>query len=1503
MNKKIDTAISLANFQERRDTVIQRLDMERTVIWETKALKLIWEFEDLCSTEEIEDGEEKEDIENKSIGYNAFSLFSFLNSRENEFQEQKLMLKTAFEDKIHIFISELKEMCYMEANFTTEEENCDETNNNKKENIMQSSVILAPLWKIGIDAFKNQELIKITILEDKGERFLNELKALCTMKYIEDKFTVQDHIDMESTKKENGSKKPINYDNMSLTSIFETRIIELKEEKLAFRTACQCRAQKFYKEVRQIRDMEHIDMNKISAEESVLYHHLMSHALWGTRTLGKRRKKTKETTKIPKLPSNYSLCGTSQAQISEEMGDKNTESQAVSEVEIHMEREEHSLNEPNITLMDPCNENINADKTMESIPESQISTGFYISTRNCLAELLSYRDNEIQQEKLERHRLLQQRAEKYHTFIETYSEGAIENITKEEENDKNDGTMRNLDQEDDIRLESKDDSNSENDRETATTSEMSHKKKFPRWIPSFDGTLGNRIRKHPKGTKETPKWPMKYTLCGTSRAQILEMEKKNTEQENFPKCQPEISHYMIEKEAMENLTKEEKNDKNDGSMRNLDQEQDIRLESNDDSNPETDHEIATTSERSHKKMFTRWIPPFDGTIGKRMRKHPKGTKKTPKWPMNYTLCGTSGAQIVEMEKKNTEQENVTKHQPETTPSMIENEAMENLTKEEKNDKNDGSMRNLDQEQDIRLESNDDSNPETDHEIATTSERSHKKMFTRWIPSFDGTIGKRMRKHPKGTKKTPKWPMNYTLCGTSGAQIVEMEKKNTEQENVTKHQPETTPSMIENEAMENLTKEEKNDKNDGSMRNLDQEQDIRLESNDDSNPENDHEIATTSERSHKKMFTRWIPSFDGTIGKRMRKHPKGTKKTPKWPMNYTLCGTSGAQIVEMEKKNTEQENVTKHQPETTPSMIEKEAMENLTKEEKNDKNDGSMRNLDQEQDIRLESNDDSNPENDHEIATTSERSHKKMFTRWIPPFDGTIGKRMRKHPKGTKKTPKWPMNYTLCGTSGAQIVEMEKKNTEQENVTKHQPETTPSMIENEAMENLTKEEKNDKNDGSMRNLDQEQDIRLESNDDSNPETDHETATTSERSHKKMFTRWIPPFDGTIGKRMRKHPKGTKKTPKWPMNYTLCGTSGAQIVEMEKKNTEQENVTKHQPETTPSMIENEQENVPKYQPETTPSMIEKEAMENLTKEEKNDKNDGSMRNLDQEQDIRLESNDDSNPENDHEIATTSERSHKKMFTRWIPPFDGTIGKRMRKHPKGTKKTPKWPMNYTLCGTSGAQIVEMEKKNTEQENVTKHQPETTPSMIENEAMENLTKEEKNDKNDGSMRNLDQEQDIRLESNDDSNPENDNEIATTSDRSQKKKFAGWIPSLNGIVGKRIRKCPKCYPKEQENFPKCQRETSHDMIEKGAMENVAKEEKNDKNDGSTRNLDQEQDIKLKSNNDSSPENDNEIATTSDRSQEKKFARWIPFFNGTVGKRIRKHSKSYPKDQENFQKW
>ncbi|XP_051840552.1 IgA FC receptor-like isoform X2 [Antechinus flavipes] len=716
---------TLTDFQKSREIVIKKLDLERTIIWEEKALKLTREFEELCATEETEAGEEKEDIENKIIVYDAFSLTNLLNSRENEFEQQKLILKTAFEDKMHIFLSELKEMCFMETNFTPEEANFDEKNDTKNENINQSSLFLAPLWKIGETAFKKQELTKTAILEEKTERFLNDMKEMCAVKYTEANFAEHDHIDMESTTKENGSKKLISYDIATLTPIFKTRVTELIKQKLALRTACQYRAQKFYNEVKEIRAMENIEMKNITEEESTLYDHLIIFALWMTREANytkeiqefqifleeksqlflrqlqkicsmknieneditrkenlmdkkhpyeistfvslwnkrenefrkqemRRKIILKETTEIflkdikriyamkeneeneegkpreeielsaktsanakkkvvsARISRNYSKKGeVEKITIKKEEREENDANKwnlkqepdilenedyansenniekaatseeslqrkftgripsfyrffgkrirkrtkettktpkVVSEVEIHIEREEHSLNEPTITLMKSCNENIDIDETKTSIAEAQVSTGFNISTRNCLAELLTYRENEMKQEKLERNRALQQRAEKYRTFIETYAEGTMENIAKEEENEKNHGTMRNLDQEQDVRLESKDDSNSENDNETATTSERSHEKKFPRWIPSFCGTLGKSIRKKTKETKKAPKLPTNYSLSYASQAKISEkIEEKNTDQEKFPKCQPETSYYMIKR--------------------------------------------------------------------------------------------------------------------------------------------------------------------------------------------------------------------------------------------------------------------------------------------------------------------------------------------------------------------------------------------------------------------------------------------------------------------------------------------------------------------------------------------------------------------------------------------------------------------------------------------------------------------------------------------------------------------------------------------------------------------------------------------------------------------------------------------------------------------------------------------------------------------------------------------------------------------------------------------
>ncbi|KAM9034390.1 uncharacterized protein ACOB8E_017764 [Sarcophilus harrisii] len=304
---------------------------------------------------------------------------------------------------------------------------------------------------------------------------------------------------------------------------------------------------------------------------------------------------------------------------------------AISEVEIHTEREEHSqTNEPNITLNESCNENINPDKTKKSIPQIQVSTGFTICTRNCLAELLIQRENEMKQEKLERSRALQQRAEQYRIFLESYAEGGMENITKDEENEKNDGTMRNLEQDQDVRLESKDDSNSERDNGTATTS-ASSRARFPRWMPSFFRTRGNSIRKKTTQTKKTPKVPTNYSCNYISQEKISEkVEERNTNQENFPKCQPETSHNMVNRGAMKTITKQEINDKYDGTMRNLDQEEDLGHESQDDSNTENDNETATTSHRAQEKKFTGWIPSFLGTLRKRIRKGTKEIKKTPK---------------------------------------------------------------------------------------------------------------------------------------------------------------------------------------------------------------------------------------------------------------------------------------------------------------------------------------------------------------------------------------------------------------------------------------------------------------------------------------------------------------------------------------------------------------------------------------------------------------------------------------------------------------------------------------------------------------------------------------------------------------------------------------------------------------------------------------------------------------------------------------------------------
>ncbi|XP_031814919.1 uncharacterized protein LOC116422317 isoform X2 [Sarcophilus harrisii] len=259
-----------------REIVIKKLDLERTIIWVGKALKLTREFEELCSTEEKEAEEEKEDIENKIIVYDRVSCIV-----ENEFEQQKLLLKTAFEDKMHIFLSELKEMCFMEIKFTPEEANFEEINDNKNENINQSSFFLAPLWKIGESAFKKQELTKIAILEEKTEKFLNEAKEMCAVKYTEANFTVHDHIDME--KKENENKKLISYDIASLTPIFKARVTELIKQKMALRTACHYRAQKFYNEVKEIRAMENTEMKNISEEESTLYNHLIVFALWMTR--------------------------------------------------------------------------------------------------------------------------------------------------------------------------------------------------------------------------------------------------------------------------------------------------------------------------------------------------------------------------------------------------------------------------------------------------------------------------------------------------------------------------------------------------------------------------------------------------------------------------------------------------------------------------------------------------------------------------------------------------------------------------------------------------------------------------------------------------------------------------------------------------------------------------------------------------------------------------------------------------------------------------------------------------------------------------------------------------------------------------------------------------------------------------------------------------------------------------------------------------------------------
>ncbi|XP_031817119.1 uncharacterized protein LOC116422553 [Sarcophilus harrisii] len=293
--------------------------------------------------------------------------------------------------------------------------------------------------------------------------------------------------------------------------------------------------------------------------------------------------------------------------------------------------------------------------------------------------------------------------------------------------------------------------------------------RFPRWMPSFFGTRGNSIRKKTTQTKKAPKLTTNYSCSYASQKKISQqIKERNNVPENFPKFQPKRSYHIVKSGARKYVTKEAKNEKDRGTMRNLGKGEDRSRDSKDHSNlhKKRDNGTATTS-ASSRARFPRWMPSFFRTRGNSIRKKTTQTKKTPKVPTNYSCNYISQEKISEkVEERNTNQENFPKCQPETSHNMVNRGAMKTITKQEINDKYDGTMRNLDQEEDLGHESQDDSNTENDNETATTSHRAQEKKFTGWIPSFLGTLGKRIRKRDKRIKKAKE--VLHEL-GFSGAQ--------------------------------------------------------------------------------------------------------------------------------------------------------------------------------------------------------------------------------------------------------------------------------------------------------------------------------------------------------------------------------------------------------------------------------------------------------------------------------------------------------------------------------------------------------------------------------------------------------------------------------------------------------------------------------------------------------------------------------------------------------------
>ncbi|XP_027691067.1 uncharacterized protein LOC114022834 [Vombatus ursinus] len=206
----------LLSLWRTRETIYKKQRLQFQMVLEERSQAFFKEVKELCATmrefnswENINEEENiaiKENMTKKENIYDASTLLSSWTNRETEFRKQELTRKIILKEQTQAFLTDIKEMCAMESDEHSEEENSlemermieNETTLNEeniietknttgKKSIRYTGWTLARLWTIRQNEVKKQEMARKAVLEEKVENYIKVIKEIYAMEINDDK--------------------------------------------------------------------------------------------------------------------------------------------------------------------------------------------------------------------------------------------------------------------------------------------------------------------------------------------------------------------------------------------------------------------------------------------------------------------------------------------------------------------------------------------------------------------------------------------------------------------------------------------------------------------------------------------------------------------------------------------------------------------------------------------------------------------------------------------------------------------------------------------------------------------------------------------------------------------------------------------------------------------------------------------------------------------------------------------------------------------------------------------------------------------------------------------------------------------------------------------------------------------------------------------------------------------------------------------------------------------